>query len=151
MSTAATAANRPDLCRVWERRVWERFPCGLQTACQPIAARYDQDLFWPATIRDVSAGGVALLLQHRFEPGLALVIELPGAGPGLGDTLVARVVHVQQLPEGDWLVGCAFVSPLSEHDVRDLLRLAEAAGQPAQGSERAAPDGPKADFQPDHG
>src|ERR1700736_1262974 len=112
MSTAATAASRPDLCRVRERRVWERFPCGLQTACQPALARDNQDLFWPATVRDVSAGGVALLVQRRFEPGMGLVIELPAAGPSLGDTLLAKVVHVQRLPEGDWLVACAFLSPL---------------------------------------
>src|SRR5437667_7954790 len=65
-----------------ECRVWERFPCGLQTTCQPIAARGQDELSWSAHIRDLSVGGVGVVLKRRFERGAALAtgaLIAPGA------------------------------------------------------------------------
>jgi hypothetical protein len=127
MSTLAVVPRRTDLgCRVWER-----FPCDVPAACQPVATRNDKDHVWAATIRDISIGGVGLVLPRRFEPGMGLQIELPGAEPGMGETLLARVVYVRRLPEGTWLMGCSFISQLSEQELERLLRLAEALRQQA--------------------
>jgi len=38
-----------------ENRSWERFPCGLTTTCQPVAARGGSEFAWPAQIRDLSS------------------------------------------------------------------------------------------------
>jgi hypothetical protein len=131
MSTLATLPRRADLgCRVCER-----FPCELPTACQPVASRNDKDLVWSGTIRDISVGGVGIVLSRRFEPGMGLQIELPGSEPGMGETLLARVVYVRRLPEG-WLLGCSFISQLSEHEIEELLRLGRALREP--GSDPAA-------------
>jgi hypothetical protein len=35
--------------------------------------------------------------------------------------LQARVVHARLLPEGLWLLGCSFVSPLSEEQRQTFL------------------------------
>src|ERR1043165_2571735 len=69
---------KPAPARRVECRVRERRPCGLKTSCQPIAARGDKDVMWPATIRDISVASIGLVLGRRFEPGAGLAIEVPG-------------------------------------------------------------------------
>jgi hypothetical protein len=108
-----------------ECRVFERHSCGLATSCQPVAARGDRDLAWPAEIRDVSAGGVGLVLGRRFERGAGLAIEIPESPTAPADTLLARVIHTTALPEGEWLLGCSFISELSQDELQRLLALAK--------------------------
>jgi hypothetical protein len=109
-----------------ECRVSERHPCGLQTSCQPIAARADKDYKWPAEVRDISVGGVGLVLRRRFERGTGLAIEIPGPDGQIADTLLAKVVHVTTRRDGAWLLGCQFVSGLSDDEMQRLLQLARA-------------------------
>jgi hypothetical protein len=123
-----------------ECRGWERYVCGLQTSCQPIAARADRDYLWPATVRDISAGGVSLVVPRRFEPGAGLVIEIPAGDSTPADSLLARVVNATRLPQGQWLLGCSFPSELSDDELRRLLRLAESAkARQERGDVPAAP------------
>jgi hypothetical protein len=113
-----------------ECRVWERFPCGLQTTCQPLAARGDNEISWPAQIRDLSQGGVGVVLTRRYEPGAALAIEIPESDTVT--TLMGKVVHTTSLPGRLWLHGCAFVSPLSEDEVQRLLCLGQSGSNSVQ-------------------
>src|SRR5262245_64007711 len=95
-----------------ECRVFERQACEVTTACRPAAAFNSKEAVWSATIRDVSAGGVRLVLRRRFETGTGLAIELPGnddtygASPGRARQagrqrrLVARL-QVRQRAERD--------------------------------------------------
>jgi hypothetical protein len=106
-----------------EFRVWERFSCGLETSCQPLATRGDNDICWSARIKDISAGGMGLVLTRRFERGTGLAIEIPATATRPADTLLAKVMHVTRLPDGQWLLGCAFVSILGDDEVQNLLRL----------------------------
>ena len=115
-----------------ECRVRPRHACDLEASCQPVAARSDNDLHWPATIRDISTGGVGLVLKRRFEPGAGLAIELPAAGDCSEQTLLARVRHATRLPDGRWLLGCAFISELSDDEVQALLRLSTGPQPTAQ-------------------
>jgi hypothetical protein len=88
MSTATVAAapsstKQPtgaELC------VWERFQCSLQTSCQPIAARGDHDVTWSARVRDISVGGIGLVLGRRFEPGAGLAVDIPASATSPGET-----------------------------------------------------------------
>lgn len=107
-----------------ECRVWERHPCELRTSCQPIAARADKDFLWPATVRDISVNGIGLVLARRFEPGVGLVIEVPGTAEIDSESLLARVVHATSLTRGLWLHGCIFPSPLSDDELCSLLQRA---------------------------
>jgi hypothetical protein len=120
-ATAPSATPKPP--RGAELRVWERLSCGLETSCQPLAARGDRDMFWPACIKDISAGGMGLVLTRRFERGTGLAIEIPATADSSADTLLAKVVHVARLPDGRWLLGCAFVSVLGDDEVQKLLNL----------------------------
>jgi hypothetical protein len=108
-----------------ECRVWERQPCDLQTFCQPIAARADNDVMWPARLRDISPGGAGLVVGRRYEPRSVLAVEFPGNGAIPTDVLFARVVHATALADGYWLLGCAFASELSEFEIQNLLSLAQ--------------------------
>ena len=80
---------------------------------------------WVATIRNISATGVALVLADRLKPGAVLVVQLQGAQHRLSRPLPVRVLHLQAQPDG-WLHGCAFLRPVREDDLRELL--ADGAG-----------------------
>lgn len=88
-----------------------------------MAARGGNELAWPAQIRDLSQGGMGLILNRRFEPGTGLAVEIPETDNYPADTLLARVVHATRQPHEKWLLGCAFVSPLSDDELQRLLTL----------------------------
>jgi hypothetical protein len=96
-------------CWVWERRASARLLRELQCICRPVDARHDKAVFWPAAVRDISNHGVGLVQLRRFEPGTELTIELLGAKRNHRKKLLARVIRVDCLPHGDWLLGCAFI------------------------------------------
>jgi hypothetical protein len=122
----------------------------LQTTCQPPSSWVKDP--WPATIRDISNGGLSLTLARRFERGSGLAIELPG-GDCTTSTVLARVVQVTPYPEGGWLLSCLFISQLSDEEIRSVLRFdhpandttstedAEGAASPDDPAERPAING----------
>ena len=95
-----------------------RFPPGR--SCRFVA--------WPdcrcrrATLFDVSAGGLGLLLDEPPELGWDVVVQLPVAGQSGVRSLSGRVAHAMRQPDGRWLAGCALWRPLSEADVAALLQ-----------------------------
>jgi hypothetical protein len=101
----------------------------METSCQPIAAR-GEDLSWPAQLRDLSVGGMGVVLRRRFERGAGLAVEIPETPTSPATTLLGRVVHTTSLPGGSWLLGCAFVSNLSEDELKRLLGLGQKEQQP---------------------
>jgi hypothetical protein len=103
-----------------DNRDGERFPCEVPTTCQPPSA-YTKDP-WPATIRDISTWGLSLTLNRRFERGSGLAIELP-TEDGTTATVLARVAHVRPYADGGWVLGCEFISELSDEEVQLVLTL----------------------------
>jgi hypothetical protein len=112
-----------------ECRVYERHNCGLETSCQPPTVWGDKDLKWNARIEDISLGGLSLVLRRRFEPGAGLALELPATATQPVSTVLVRVVHVKQ-QAGSWLLGCAFVSRLSEEELKTLLPSSDPLNAP---------------------
>ena len=102
-------------------RIYERFTSDAPVTCQPPSARGGDDLKWEARVRDVSAGGLCLVLRRRFEPGASLAIEMPGTDQEPGSTVFARVVRVKAEGGGAWALGCKFVSVLGDDELRPLL------------------------------
>jgi hypothetical protein len=82
----------------------------------------DRDFIWPATITDLSTRGMGIVLGRRFEPGAGLAIELPASADRCEETLLVKVMQVNPLPGGHWMLGCGFVSELSEEMVLELVR-----------------------------
>lgn len=78
---------------------------------------------WPLVVRDVSAGGIGLLLARRFEPGTELFIEYGDEKNKQAKKLVARVIRVQNERAGHWFHGCRFHADLDESEIAGLVKL----------------------------
>ncbi len=102
-----------------ERRTAPRFTCGLRGVCRPLVGSGGAG--WPAEIRDVSAEGVGLLVNRRFECGTTLVVEVRTRRPEAPRTLLARVQRVEPDAKHGWLVGCRLAQALSAQELGDLL------------------------------
>lgn len=106
--------------RTAERRGAFRYPCDLEAVSQPVTLRKD-DCPWLGRIRDISTGGIGLLLATRYEPGTFVSVEIQNRSRTLTRTLAARVVHATPLRFGGWQIGCAFQQKISEEEIRELL------------------------------
>jgi hypothetical protein len=104
----------------------KRYSCGLPATCRPVAAWLDRDFIWPATITDLSTSGLGIVLGRRFEPGAGLAVELPASADRCEETFLVKVLKVYPMPGGHWLLGCTFVSALSEETVETLVHQGEA-------------------------
>jgi hypothetical protein len=122
MPSQATAADhpvpapRPTNCRVYERQA-----CALPTTCQPASVSDADEMRWNATICDISPGGARLLLERRFERGTGLAVELPGDLERESAIVFVKVVHLRREDDGAWMLGCKFVSELSDDELHRLL------------------------------
>ena len=121
--------ERPEKPPGRECRVYERQACALPTACRPAAAFNNKEATWSAVIRDISAGGIRLVLRRRFEPGTGLAIELPGNDETY--TVLAKVIHVRATDDGSWALGCRFISELGDSEVERLLAATPGATRAA--------------------
>ena len=78
--------------------MWVRFPSGLETTLQPANGPDGPRL--GARVRDVSRGGIGLLLQHRFRPGTRLTVDVRDRISAARPTLAVRVIHATAVLEG---------------------------------------------------
>ncbi len=95
----------------------------LAIQCQPLASRGDNDIMWPASVRQISAETVVLVLKRRFEPRTGLSVFLPDPGSEASYNVFVRVIGVEAQDEGSWLLECAFLTPLTEERLASLLDL----------------------------
>jgi hypothetical protein len=116
------AASSSPASALADRRTFVRLTTELAATCRP--ATRGHDVGWPGQIHDISCGGVGLILRHRFRPGTRLTVELRARTGGVLRTVRLRVVHARAvLVEGCpcWLLGCAFVEPLTDEELQPLL------------------------------
>jgi serine/threonine protein kinase len=110
-----------------ERRAFVRHPLGVGTFGSIDTAIYggtgETDELWPLVVRDVSAGGIGVLLARRFEMGTELTIELTAGSDSTPRWLAARVVRIEPECNGHWVHGCAFRHPLSEEELAALVKF----------------------------
>jgi hypothetical protein len=74
-----------------------------------------------ARIRDISLGGVALILSSRLKVGARLLIRFHNEPLEIAYDVSARVVHATSQPRGRWVVGCEFARELSPLELDTLL------------------------------
>jgi serine/threonine protein kinase len=110
-STPLPSRSAPD------RRAYVRYGSQLKGSCRALSA--DRKHRWTAQIRDISASGLGLILNRRFEPGTVLRVKLPGSSSRR--LYLIRVVRVQKQADRRWIVGCVFPRPLTDEEVRSLL------------------------------
>src|SRR5262249_42398112 len=78
-----------------------------------------EDHRWPATVSDVSHGGLSLVACRPFKNGEIIAIELVNPIDGLRDKMFGRVQHVTEA-DGVWIAGCRFVNRLNDHELEQL-------------------------------
>lgn len=123
---------------VHERRAWIRYPVawgsyGVVDPCV-LGGAVELEEFWPLVIRDLSRGGVGLLLARRFEVGTELSIELSTGLELPPRRLAVKVVRVVPETAGHWIHGCMFLHPLGDNEWNDLVKYtAEVAGEASGG------------------
>jgi len=103
-----------------DRRAYLRIPSDLAATCHGPRAL---EPAWPARVHDISQGGVGLILQHRFNPGMTLLLDLRERAGAVLRTVRAQVVHATAiLDDGNpcWLLGCSFDRPLTEAEFSAL-------------------------------
>jgi hypothetical protein len=101
-----------------DRRAWERFPCAARAAYQLVqAAEVGRDC--PATIVNISGGGVALQPEQPLEVGELLSIDLCH-GDEFVVTALASVARTYR-DESRFIVGCNFIRELGEETLARLL------------------------------
>ena len=116
--TARAEGREASPSRSVDRRATVRYPSSLLSSLHTVARKTEDS--WSAAIRDVSAGGLGLLVRRRFERGTLLAVE-PVEPPAEAPTLLlAQVIHATAQPEGRWLLGCKLVRELSQSEVRAL-------------------------------
>jgi c-di-GMP-binding flagellar brake protein YcgR len=132
VGSAPEAGSESSVAVAEERRVWVRHPANLNATCQAAAAAPGERL--SAGVRNISQGGISLLLGSSFEPGEMLSIELPGAEEGNTYTVLACVVHVRPQNDDEWVVGCTFSRELGDEDLQAFgaRRVKHGAGDQRQ-------------------
>jgi hypothetical protein len=103
-----------------EKRAWIRFSCEGERPAQATLLINPNNKI-QAQVLNISPGGVGLATQRHCEPGTPLKIELIDASGRTSRPMQVRVVHSTSKGEEDWVIGCAFETPLNEEDVAALL------------------------------
>ena len=104
-----------------ECRIYERHPCDLSASCQPLSGGGSHTGSWPATILDISLGGIRLVLSRRFEKGTLLTVEVWENDRRETYTGIARVMHVSAQGNCFWALGCKFFSALTKEELHGLV------------------------------
>jgi hypothetical protein len=73
----------------------------------------------PAILEDLSRGGLRIALRRCFEPGRMIAVSWQTAN-GAECTLLSQVVHVTSEGQGNWVVGCALMNPLTPDELQAL-------------------------------
>ncbi len=98
-----------------ERRATVRHPATLLSSLHPVAPKGGP--CWDAEIRDISAGGIGLIVSQCFEPGTLLAIEPQNPRDAAPTLLLVQVVRVAAQADGQWLIGGKLVRELCESEV----------------------------------
>lgn len=113
---SVTSRGPGDSVAAVDRRATLRHSCEVESSCKVPVGR-GREPAWPAQIHDVSAGGLGLVTGRWFGEGTLLEIEFNGVSRLCAGSYLVRVRHAAAQANGNWLVGAAFLTPLSDEDV----------------------------------
>lgn len=118
-STEKTASGR-------DRRTWIRYPSSPETPFFSLAEQ-EEIIFRRAKVRDISKGGIGLVLNSEVKPGTLVDIVLPEIPEAASRSIQARITYSAPLSSRQWVIGCAFMQQLSDEELKVLLQAAAAA------------------------
>jgi len=99
-----------------ERRAAARFPVNVDTSCGFVLPVVDD--YGPARIQNISTDGIALVLSRDVAPGAILVIDLTNKMQNFSKTTLIEVVHSTKQIGGAYIIGGAFLAPLTYDELR---------------------------------
>jgi hypothetical protein len=102
-----------------DRRLDIRRLTDVETTCRP-ADGTDVPRF-PTRVRNISRGGIRLLLRQPLDSGTLLSIDFPAIEDRPAYTMLATVLHVTQHTDHEWVAGCAFACELSDADIQAFV------------------------------
>ena len=100
-----------------DRREWVRYPTHLEAFYHP-GPDQPGDFWRLAEVRDLSVGGIGLLVNRCLDAGTVLTVELDTANGNPSQVHQARVVHAKPQADGTWFLGCIFVNKLRAADLQ---------------------------------
>ena len=104
---------------VEQRRKYPRSRCGPATFCILVAGTHVKpDL---AGVRDISRGGIGLILARPIKPGKVVTLNLFNVTRNFACQVVMRVIYANKQVDGSYFVGGAFGEPLIEEEVQWLV------------------------------
>lgn len=115
LAALGAARTRPDLL---DCRNWSRYPCQVKAVYEVVSA--EDGVRREAKVLNVSAGGLALVVDQDLRPGALLSAELHAGDGHTVVTILACVVHVTVESEHERVLGCNFIQELSEEDLSAL-------------------------------
>jgi len=101
------------------RRESVRYNINLDTSCLLIAALEGDSS--PVRVRNISAGGISLVLSHGVEPDTLLTVQLLNRPRMFLCKIDVRITYVVEHPSGDWILGGAFTRKLTDDELRSIL------------------------------
>jgi hypothetical protein len=101
------------------RRASVRYQCPLATAGRLLLT--DRTEYRRAWVIDLSRHGIGLVVTRALPLGQRLVVQLTSPTTGTSFELPALVTRTSTQPDGDCHVGCAFVTPLGDAELDELL------------------------------
>ncbi len=117
MSQQLSLSPAQSISSAIERRAAVRYQCSTSASCSSLAP-FER---LSGVLRNISSGGMALILGTSIREGTELVIDLKTKNPGICLTLLARVVHSTLNEEGSWTIGCEFITTPTEEQIQALL------------------------------
>jgi hypothetical protein len=99
-----------------ERRAWLRYPSPQETSSESTG----DALGCPATVKNISLGGMSLLVNQHIESGTLLKVEVQSPLENTPNLLCVRVIHVAVQSDGHWSLGCAFARELNDRTLNNL-------------------------------
>lgn len=111
--------NQPPQAAGAERRQSIRYGISLETSCRLLAMVKDDPI--PVRVRNISRGGISLVVHKQVESGTLLEIELLNRPNMVLSKLQVKITYAVEHPSGDWILGGSFVEKLSDEDIKALL------------------------------
>jgi hypothetical protein len=109
-----------------DRRQWLRWSCRGDAFFR--LASDVQTEYYPATVTDISFGGVRLVaVDHAPEVGARLELVLERVPPAPAIRMLAIVCHTQGQPDGSTAFGCGFIRELGWNELWSVLSPAQVA------------------------
>ena len=94
----------------------ERQNCSIEVFCQPILVTRSSDLWWQAMAFEITQDKIRLLCSKSYEASTFMCIEIVDRWLG------AHVKSSRPRSNGNWIIECSWLNPLSKDDVRAFIK-----------------------------